>query len=243
MNFNVQVLFLALIVNTVLTLPKGMVYLSEFAPKIRQVVRYFGEENFIGANVKGYYKAEAIMSIEAAERLKSVADEMERYDFSLVVYDAYRPQKAVDNFVEWSTNSEQKMKKFYFPYVDKEKVFDLGYVAKKSGHTRASTVDLTIIHRSKTPSHFPSPHKRILADGREILFLDDNTMDMYTSFDLFDEASHHDTKLIPEEYLEKRNFLRSAMKKHGFNDYPYEWWHYTLDNEPYPETYFDFDIE
>jgi len=193
--------------------------------------------------IRGYKASEAILTREAAEALKNVQRKLLGIGYSLVIYDAYRPQKAVDNFMEWSKNSDQTNKLKYYPWVDKDKVFELGYVAEKSGHSRGSTVDITIIDKNKRINLSPILKERLLTDGRNVSLIDDNTEDMYTSFDLFDEASHHDTTLIPKEYLEKRNMLRRIMIENGFKEYPYEWWHYTLNNETFPNEYFDFDIE
>ncbi|MCC8372318.1 MAG: M15 family metallopeptidase [Rickettsia endosymbiont of Pseudomimeciton antennatum] len=182
-----------------------------------------------------------ILTKPAAEALSAVQKELLANGYSLVIYDAYRPQRAVNYFIKWSQDlNDQTTKADYYPYANKEDLFKLGDIAKKSGHTRGSTVDLTII-KSSNVLHDITITKRKLTDGRSISFLDDGTVDMGSSFDLFDKASYHDSKLISPEHLEKRNYLRAIMKKHGFNEYNKEWWHYTLNNEPFPNTYFDFE--
>jgi D-alanyl-D-alanine dipeptidase len=145
--------------------------------------------------------------------------------------------------MKWSKDSnDQVAKEKYYPDINKADVFKLGYVAEKSGHSRGSTVDLSIIRigDSLKPITF---QKRQLKNGSIIPFLDDGSVDMSSSFDLFGEASHHDSNLIETEFLARRNYLRGIMKKNGLNDYPEEWWHYTLKNEPFPDTYFDFVVE
>lgn len=167
--------------------------------------------------------------------------------FSLVIHDAYRPQKAVNFFMQWSKDiSKQSMKSIFYPYINKEDVFQLGYVAEKSGHSRGSTLDVTII---KLDSQLKPISKiilepRILLNGKKFLYANDGTQDMGSHIDFFDPASHHDAHaLLAPEYIKQRNFLRTLMEKHGFIAYEKEWWHYTLKNEPYPDIYFDFDIE
>lgn len=227
-------------------LPEGFVYLEDVDPSIQQTMRYATKENFVGRVIPGYKEGRAILTKEAAEALHRVQQNLLKKGYSLVVYEAYRPQQAVDSFVEWAEDIEdQGMKKRYYPDVDKRKVFDLGYIDARSGHSRGSTVDLTIIKLGK---EIREPHEiifstRQLTDGRKIEYMDDGTVDMGSSFDLFDEASHHDTSLVAKEYIELRNFFRREMEAEGFKTYKEEWWHYTLVNEPYPDTYFDFVVE
>jgi zinc D-Ala-D-Ala dipeptidase len=183
----------------------------------------------LGKPINGYTFDEAILKKEAALALSKVQIDLLADGFSLVIYDAFRPQKAVDEFIIWSSNhSDQLQKAKYYPYIDKKDVFKLGYVAKKSGHTGGDTLDLTII---KTTQNLKSPIKekdRMLQNGRIIKFLDDGTVDMGTSLDLFGPASHHDTDLITYDHTLMRNYLRQKMSKYGFDPYPYEWWHYTF---------------
>lgn len=142
----------------------------------------------------------------------------------------------------WSRDiNDQKAKERYYPSVNKADIFKLGYISEKSGHTRGSTVDMSII-RLGNKLHPAKFSKRKLKNNDIVPFLDDGTVDMYTSFDLFGPASHHETDLIEEEYLTRRSYMYSVLSKHGFNRYPKEWWHYTLENEPFPDTYFDFDV-
>ena len=197
----------------------------------------------MGRKIDGYKANRVILTSEAAIALVKIQQELLKNGYSLVIYDAYRPQRAVDFFMKWSKDSnDQVAKEKYYPDINKADVFKLGYVAEKSGHSRGSTVDLSIIRigDSLKPITF---QKRQLKNGSIIPFLDDGSVDMSSSFDLFGEASHHDSNLIETEFLARRNYLRGIMKKNGFNDYPEEWWHYTLKNEPFPDTYFDFVVE
>lgn len=171
---------------------KGFVYLSEIDPTILISPRYYTSENFVGCRVDGYKKPVIIMTKQAAEALKQVQQEVVSEGYCLVVYDAYRPQKAVDHFIRWSREiSDQAKKSHYYPRVDKAKVFELGYVAERSGHSRGSTVDLSLI-KIEDVLHPIQVKNRTLRDGFIIDFLDDGTVDMGSSFDLFDTASHHE---------------------------------------------------
>jgi len=227
---------------------KGFVYLHEVDPSIQISLRYYSNENFLGRRVKAYNKPVLMMTRQAAQALKRVQAELKKDGYELVIYDAYRPQDAVDNFMVWSLDiNDQVKKEQYYPRVDKAKVFELGYVAERSGHSRGSTVDLTIIKKGEKV-HDVVERKRVLLDGFIISYLDDGTVDMGSSFDLFDVASHHENNVIPEEYKKMRAYLKEKMVKHGFNPYSEEWWHFTLKDEPYPSSrgdssYFNFSIE
>lgn len=227
---------------------KGFVYLHEIDPTIQVSLRYYGNENFLGRRVKAYNKQMLMLTRQAAQALKKVQEEIAKDGYELVIYDAYRPQDAVDNFMVWSLDINDQIKKAqYYPRVDKARVFELGYVAERSGHSRGSTVDLTIIKKGQKV-HDIVEKKRTLLDGFTIIYLDDGTVDMGTSFDLFDIASHHENSVVPENYKKIRAYLKGKMLKHGFVTYPEEWWHFTLENEPHPasrgdSSYFNFSIE
>lgn len=227
-------------------LPQGFVYLAAIDPSIKQSVRYHSNHNFLGRRVKGYQRAVIIMTEQAAHALQRVQEELRPLGYSLLVYDAYRPQTAVNDFIAWSEDiADQPMKKQYYPDVDKARVFELGYVAKKSGHSRGSTVDLTLIKRDAKVRKGMSirEQERTLTDGSTIIFLDDNSLDMGSSFDLLGRYSHPDTTApVTAEHHKNRELLRDLMVKHGFKQSTCEWWHYTLRNEPFPDTYFDFMI-
>ncbi len=225
----------------------GFVYLHEVDPTIITSLRYYSSENFVGAPVDGYHKNVVIMTKQAAEALKRVQDAVRKDGYSLVVYDAYRPQQAVNHFMRWSEEIQDQAKKSeYYPRINKADVFDLGYVARRSGHSRGSTVDLTIIKLDQK-LHAITKKKRQLLDGYTIELLDDGTVDMGSSFDLFDLVSHGNNDLISADYKALRDYLKNVMVAHGFKPIPDEWWHFTLKNEPFPAhldtSYFNFPVE
>jgi D-alanyl-D-alanine dipeptidase len=227
---------------------KGFIYLDEVDPTIRISPRYASSENFVGTSVDGYtIQDHIVLTKVAADALKQVQDAVKKDGYSLVVYDAYRPQRAVDHFMRWSKDTRDQAKKTqYYPSVNKADVFELGYVAERSGHSRGSTVDLTLI-KDNDSLHDLVVKARKLENGETIEFLDDGTIDMGASFDLFDEASWYESKQIDPTCKAMRAYLRIMMKKHGFRSSEQEWWHFTLNNEPYPagqdSSYFNFPIE
>ncbi len=197
----------------------GFVILSEVAPDIIQEIRYYSTYNFVGDRIDGYEKPRALMTIEAAQALKKVSDDVMKLGYRLKIYDAYRPQMAVDNFVRWAEDiSDTRMKKYFYPKVDKTKLFSEGYIDAKSGHSRGSTVDLTLFDMNT---------------GKEL--------DMGGTFDYFGIESHPNYKgNLTKQQLKNRKILRDAMIRNGFKPLETEWWHFTLENEPYPDTYFTF---
>jgi zinc D-Ala-D-Ala dipeptidase len=220
----------------------NFVDLAEVDPTIVASVRYATDENFVGCHINGYGQPRIWMTLAAAQALKKVQAEVRKDGYCLVVYDAYRPQRAVDHFLKWSHNpQDQKKKEWYYPRVNKEDSFDLGYIAKKSGHSRGSTVDLTLISLGKSVQPI-QPQLRRMNDGTKLFFLDDGTVDMGSSFDLFDQVSRYESGLISPGHQENRRYLKQKMEEGGFKNYELEWWHFTLKNEPYPDTYFDFSI-
>lgn len=161
------------------------------------------------------------MTKKASEALKIASDNLEKQGYILKIWDAYRPQTAVNHFVKWAENIlDIKMKEVFYPDVDKDKLFELGYIASRSRHSRGSTVDLTIVD---------------IKTGKEV--------DMGSPFDFFGEISHHGTSLITEEQTANRNILKTEMENAGFKSYSEEWWHFTLKDQPYPDNYFDFLVE
>lgn len=201
-------------------LPEGFVYLEQMVPDIIQEPRYFSDRNFVGQRVDGYLAPRCIISQKGAEALKKVQEELKPFGLGLKVYDAYRPQRAVNHFIRWAKDlGDTKTKKMYYPDVAKENLFRDGYIAGKSSHSRGSTVDLTII---------------TLADKSEL--------DMGSPFDWFGPESWPDNPSASPSQRAHRLLLRTLMQKYGFSPYPQEWWHFTLKNEPFPETYFDFPV-
>lgn len=202
-------------------LPEGFVYVQEFIPDIACDIRYAGNHNFTGRPVKGYEAATPVLSLPAAKALKKVQQELKKKGLALKIFDAYRPQRAVDSFVAWARIiGDTLTKQEFYPEVPKSKLFERGYIATRSGHSRGSTVDLTLIDRTT---------------GREL--------DMGGPYDFFGEISHHNTTHINPQQKENRLLLKKAMSKYGFRPYSEEWWHYTLRNEPYPDTYFNFVVK
>lgn len=206
-------------------------------------MRYFTDTNFTNQKVPGYKKNELILTKQSAKALKCAQKKFQKDNYSIVVYDAYRPQTAVNFFMKWSKDvKEQSKKSWFYPRIDKNKVFEFGYVAEKSGHSRGSTVDITLIKKDKKVSTIV-PEKRTFRDGTKILYLNDGTEDFGSSFDLFDKASHYENRLITKTQQEKRIYLKNIMNSCGFNNYKKKWWHFTLKIEPFPNKYFDFPVE
>jgi len=203
------------------SLPEGFIYLKDEIPDIELEIRYAGSNNFIGKKVNSYIKPVAIISKPAAEALKKVQEDLMAEGYCLKVFDAYRPQTAVNHFIEWAGKPEDTLtKQQFYPDIDKKDLFQLGYIATKSGHSRGSTIDLTIIDAET---------------GKEL--------DMGSSYDFFGDISHHNTTKINKHQKAMRSLLKRIMIKNGFRPYPEEWWHYTLRNEPHPDTYFDFPVK
>jgi len=203
------------------TLPDGFVYAKEVIKNLRTDMRYYSSNNFIGQPINGYIKPKCILTKEAAEALKKVQDEFERLGFGLMVFDAYRPQTAVNHFIRWSKDStDTKMKEQFYPNLNKKDLFEEGYISEKSGHSRGSTLDLTIV--SLRTGHI---------------------LDLGGPYDLFDKRSWVEYTNITKNQRAIRLMLRRRMLKHGFKPYEKEWWHFTLAKEPFPETYFDFPVE
>jgi len=204
-------------------LPEGFVYLEEMIPNIKVDLRYYTANNFIGERIEGYLEARCILTKEAAEALKKVQEDLKPFGLGLKIYDAYRPQQAVNHFGRWAKDlQDTKMRSKFYPEVEKRDLFSQGYIAEKSSHTRGSTIDLTIVSMT--------------SEGivRELY--------MGTGFDLFSPKSRPDDLSMAPAQRAQRLLLQTLMKKHGFNPYPQEWWHFTLKNEPYPDTYFDFPV-
>jgi D-alanyl-D-alanine dipeptidase len=203
-------------------LPEGFVYLNEIIPNMQLELRYMTTHNFLGVQVDGYEMERCIITKEAALALKKIQEELNAYKLGIKIFDTYRPQRAVDHFVRWAKALDDTLAKSeFYPTVDKADLFEKGYIASKSSHSRGSTVDLTIIN---------------LADGKEL--------DMGSNFDYFGKLSWvHTTEPITAEQQSNRMLLQTLMDKHGFNNYSAEWWHFTLRNEPFPDTYFDFPVK
>ncbi|GAB2790003.1 D-Ala-D-Ala dipeptidase VanX [Amycolatopsis magusensis] len=195
-------------------------FVDELVPGVRWDAKYATWDNFTGKPVDGYQANRIVGTKALCTALDGVREKAESLGFGLLLWDGYRPQRAVDRFVDWSRQPEDwRTKLRHYPHIDKAEMFERGYVARKSGHTRGSTVDLTLFH---------------LATGE--------LAEMGGGHDLMDSISHHGAPGITQVEAENREHLRSIMETCGFRAYECEWWHYTLADEPYPATYFDFPI-
>ena len=196
------------------------VVLADFVPLIVQEIRYHSTYNFIGDRIDGYEEPCALLTKEAARALKTAANELMVQGYRLKVFDAYRPACAVRHFVLWGLEDQDiRMKPYFYPDLQKQELFAKGYIASQSSHSRGSTVDLTLLD---------------MKTGKEV--------DMGSPFDFFSELSHPDCRTITQEQYENRMTLQRVMLRCGFEALDCEWWHFTLKNEPYPETYFEFPI-
>jgi len=203
-------------------LPAGFVHVDEMIPDITLEIRYYTDDNFTGRRVSGYERPAGILTEQAASALQRVAAELEKFGLGLKIFDAYRPQRAVDDFVQWAKDpGEQRMKSRYYPHVDKANLIKDGYIAERSGHSRGSTVDLTLV--SLGPE-----------GPREL--------DMGTGWDYFGPESWPDSRAVTPVQRAHRMLLRMLMEKHGFQPLQQEWWHFTLRNEPFPDKYFDYPV-
>ena len=199
-------------------LPTGFVFLDEAAPEVRTEARYAGENNFMGAPVDGYRSGRLALSAPAAAALRKAAAMLAPFGLGLKVFDAYRPQRAVDHFARWAADLEDtRNQASYYPREPKAHLFRDGYIARKSGHSRGSTVDLTVVN---------------LDDGSELA--------MGTHFDFFGPESWHEYRALDATARANRALLQQVMIRAGFRPLKEEWWHFTLDKEPWPTRYFDF---
>jgi len=216
------------------------VNLTDAVPDAILEIRYYGTYNFVGTRIDGYEEPTALITRVAADSLRAVSDDVIQLGYRLKIYDAYRPQKGVDHFVRWATNvSDTLMKSYFYPDLDKSVLFDQEYIMEKSGHTRGSTVDITLFDMNT-----------------------EKELDMGGTFDWFGPESHPDFCGNPEtgeytgdnsksptgvsitaEQFANRMILRQAMLRHGFKALDSEWWHFTLLNEPFPDTYFTFPVK
>lgn len=197
------------------------VSIGEAIPDVLLEIRYYGTYNFVGERINGYDAPVALITKEGAEALRKASDELKEMGYRLKIFDAYRPQTAVNHFIRWAEDVDDiRMKEYFYPDVDKSLLFDLEYICAKSSHSRGSTVDLTLFD---------------MATEREV--------DMGGTFDWFGDESHPDYEGISDEQKAHRDILRNAMMDAGFKPFETEWWHFTLSDEPFPETYFDFPVK
>ena len=205
-----------------MSLPEGFVYLDEIIPDIRLDLRYCTADNFVGEIIDGYLLPRGILTLAAAEALAQVQDALKISGLELSIFDAYRPQQAVEHFKRWSGDaSNLRRKADFYPRIDKQDLFELGYLVGRSSHTRGSTVDLTIV--SGEP--------------------DASALDMGSHFDYFGPESWADYTGITAQQQANRLMLRRLMVQCGFAPFSMEWWHFTLEDEPFPDTWFDFPVQ
>ena len=217
--FNLHLFFICC-AETTPTDASGFVVLTDVVPEALMEVRYYTLYNFVGDRIRGYEEPVALVTKETAYALREVQKDITPLGYVIKVFDAYRPQMAVDHFVEWARDlNDVRMQKYFYPEERKENLFSHGYIASRSGHSRGSTVDLT------------------LYDIRN-----DRDVDMGGTFDYFGYRSYPSYPNLAEQQRQNRQLLRSVMLKHGFRGIDTEWWHFTLKNEPYPNTYFNFKV-
>ena len=198
----------------------GFVLVSDYVAAVIQEIRYYSTYNFVGDRIDGYEQPCAILTKEAARALKGISNKLNVMGYRIKVFDAYRPATAVKHFTLWGVDDlDLRMKPFFYPDLEKQELFRRGYIASKSTHSRGSTVDLTLLD---------------MKTGKEV--------DMGSPFDYFSEVSHPDYKGVTKEQYENRMFLQDMMVRGGFEPIDCEWWHFTLRDEPYPDTYFDFPV-
>lgn len=217
-----SLIYLLTLVSTMSFAHPGFVDLSEVCPGIQIQMNYASADNFTGEVVPGYLVAKALFTKTPAEVLCRVQREAEKRGLSLKVFDSYRPVKAVSFFLEWASRPESNphIKEIYYPSFTRQEILDLGFIAKRSSHSKGSAIDLTLVD---------------LETGSEL--------DMGTPFDFFDELSHTDSRKVTAAQRKNRMLLKELMERQGFRNFSQEWWHYSYRPEPYPNQYFDFDIE
>ncbi len=225
--------------------PADIVDAATVVPDLRLDMRYVGSDNFVGRPITGYHAPKCYLTKRAAEALKGVQEELNKEGLGLKVYDCYRPRSAVKDFVKWGRDlSDKTMKARFYPNVYKRSLFRSGYISSRSGHSRGSTVDLTIVPLPAPAQGAYDPKAPLTScEAPKEARAPDNSLDMGTGFDCFSPHSHTAYAGITPEQRKNRRLLKSVMSRHGFRNLSTEWWHYSLRNEPYPHTYFDFPVE
>jgi D-alanyl-D-alanine dipeptidase len=221
MKFSLTLLSFLVATLTFAQLPDGFVYAQDSLPDLKVELRYCYDNNFVGEQIDGYVNEVVITTVQTVDALKKVQADLKAEGLTLKVFDAYRPQRAVNHFVRWAKQvNDTLMKQYYYPEIDKKKLFDEGYIASKSRHSSGSTIDVTIVNL-KT-------HK---------------ALDMGSPYDFFGPESWVSNTNLTEKQILNRQRLQSVMLKNGFRNYLQEWWHFTLKNEPFKNQYFDFLVE
>ncbi|PTX59031.1 D-Ala-D-Ala dipeptidase VanX [Kordia periserrulae] len=219
-----KILFILICISSIHSssqLPKGFVYVTDYIPDVELELRYFGSNNFVGTPIDGYEAEQCILTLPATKALQNVQKSLKKQQLGIKIFDAYRPQRAVDHFRRWAYDlNDTLMKSQFYPNVAKKDLFRLEYIATKSRHSSGSTVDITLID---------------LKTNQEL--------DMGSSYDFFGEISWVSYQELTEKQLENRQLLQKVMLENGFRNYPKEWWHFTLRGEPYYNKYFDFPVK
>jgi zinc D-Ala-D-Ala dipeptidase len=231
----------AVLIAAALAAQGDFVALPDVAPTVQQDMRYAYSHNFVGRRIDGYRERVCLLTRPAAEALARVQADVERRGYTLKVYDCYRPQRAVNDFAGWAADPRaDRMKAEFYPRVAKSRLFDEGYIARRSGHSRGSTVDLTLV---KLPARRQPAWRRgqRLVSCLSARRFPDNSVDMGTGYDCFDTRAHTAARVGARARANRRRLVR-AMAAQGFENYPNEWWHYTLADEPFPNRYFDFPV-
>jgi zinc D-Ala-D-Ala dipeptidase len=227
-----------------LTAPSSFVALEDVDPTILHDIRYDTTYNFVGRRIDGYREPLCILTRRAARALHRAQDALRPEGYGLKVYDCYRPQRAVDHFVRWAANRSERMKREFYPRVDKSRLFDDGYIARRSGHSRGGTVDLTLVKLPAKPQ--PAWTRRefglVPCTARYRRRYPDNSVNMGTSYDCFDARSHTHDARVTGRPRRNRLLLKRTMEAAGFEFYANEWWHFTLRDERYPDRFFDFPV-
>lgn len=221
MSLKLTILF-SLAINLLFSqLPKGFTYVKKEIPDVLVDLRYYGNNNFVGEPIDGYFNDVCILTSQATKALKKVQEDLKSQHLSLKVFDAYRPQRAVNHFWVWAKKLNDTLRKTeYYPNVDKKNLFKEEYIATRSRHSSGSTLDVTLVD---------------LKTGKEL--------DMGTPYDYFGPESWIDYNNLTNQQKANRQLLQSIMNKHGFRPYPQEWWHFTLRSEPFRDQYFDFPVD
>jgi D-alanyl-D-alanine dipeptidase len=228
---------------TAADLPAGFVYLADVAPTIRQDIRYAASHNFTGRPVAGYQAGECILTARAAGALQQVQTELARRDLSLIVWDCYRPARAVRDFVNWTRSRQPSMKAEFFPRTDKDRLFALGYLSPRSAHSRGSTVDLGLVPAGlPAPPRFDAASPLAPCTAPKGVRFDDGTVDLGTGYDCLDPLASTNNPGVSKDAHDNRVLLKDIMQKHGFKAYLREWWHFELIDAPFKGRSFDFPV-
>ena len=224
-------------------LPPGFVYLREAAPAILQDMRYAGPHNFTGKIVAGYEASECILTRPAAAALARAQQLVAAQGLKLIVWDCYRPRRAVADFVRWARNADTRMKAEFYPAMEKSRLFALGYIAAHSAHSRGSTVDLGLVPAGLAAVPvWDGARPLVSCAAAKGVRMEDGTIDLGTGFDCFDERAHVRSRAVAAAARTNRKILHDAMASAGFVGYPREWWHFKLADEPFPDRAFDFQV-